>query len=137
MQIDLTGKTAIVTGSTKGIGLGIAQGLASAGARVVINGRSQDSVDEALEALREQVPNAEALGHAGDLTTAEGCAALLEAHPTCDILVNNLGVFGVQDFFETPDSEWSRYFDTNVMSGVRLSRAYLPAMERNGWLKNA
>lgn len=133
MQIDLTGKTAIVTGSTQGIGLGIAKGLAAAGAEVVVNGRSEDSVSEALAALKDAAPGAQATGFARDLGTAEGCEDLVAAHPGCDILVNNLGVFGTQDFFEIPDAEWTRYFETNVMSGVRLSRAYLPAMEKNGW----
>ncbi len=133
MQIDLKGKTAIVTGSTAGIGLATATGLARAGAHVIINGRSQTSVDKGLERLRKDAPNAEASGFAGDLGTAEGCEALVEVHPACDILVNNLGIFGPQDFFETPDSEWTRFFEINVMSGVRLSRAYAQKMVETGW----
>ncbi|GEK72223.1 MULTISPECIES: SDR family NAD(P)-dependent oxidoreductase [Halomonas] len=133
MQIDLTGKTAIVTGSTGGIGFAIAEGLADCGASVVLNGRKQAAVDEALTRLRQQVPNADARGVAADLGTAEGCDALLAAEPTTDILVNNVGIFGPQDFFETPDDEWQRFFDVNVMSGVRLSRAYSGDMVERGW----
>ncbi|RAH37452.1 SDR family NAD(P)-dependent oxidoreductase [Halomonas sp. SL1] len=133
MQIDLTGKTAIVTGSTGGIGFAIAKGLADSGASVVLNGRKQAAVDEALTRLRQQVPNADARGVAADLGTAEGCDALLAAEPTADILVNNVGIFGPQDFFETPDDEWQRFFDVNVMSGVRLSRAYSGDMVERGW----
>ncbi|KGE78293.1 SDR family NAD(P)-dependent oxidoreductase [Halomonas sp. ND22Bw] len=133
MQIELTGKTAIVTGSTGGIGFAIAKGLADCGASVVLNGRKQAAVDEALTRLRQQVPNADARGVAADLGTAEGCDALLAAEPTADILVNNVGIFGPQDFFETPDDEWQRFFDVNVMSGVRLSRAYSGDMVERGW----
>lgn len=133
MKIELTGKTAIVTGSTKGIGLATAKGLAEAGATVVINGRKQADVDSAKEAVKASIPSANVKGFAGDLGSAEGCQELVEAHPDCDILVNNVGIFGPQDFFETPDEVWSQYFDVNIMSGVRLSRAYLPGMEARGW----
>jgi NAD(P)-dependent dehydrogenase (short-subunit alcohol dehydrogenase family) len=133
MQIDLTGKTAIVTGSTGGIGFAIAKGLADSGASVVLNGRRQAAVDAALERLHQQVPKAEARGVAADLGDAEGCDALLAAEPEADILINNVGIFGPQDFFETPDDEWQRFFDVNVMSGVRLSRAYSSGMVERGW----
>ncbi|WP_348674720.1 SDR family NAD(P)-dependent oxidoreductase [uncultured Abyssibacter sp.] len=133
MKIDLTGKTAIVTGSTKGIGLGAAKGLAAAGATVVVNGRKQADVDTAIEAVKQTAPDAEVIGIALDLGSAQGCDALVAAQPSCDILVNNLGIFGPQDFFETPDSDWTRFFEVNVMSGVRLSRAYLPGMRERGW----
>ncbi len=133
MQIDLTGKTAVVTGSTGGIGFAIATGLAEAGAHVVLNGRDRGRVDEAVSRLAERVPAATAQGVAADVGTAEGCAALVDAQPDADVLVNNAGIFGPQDFFETPDDVWARYFDVNVMSGVRLSRAYLPGMEARGW----
>lgn len=133
MRIDLTDKTALVTGSTKGIGLGIAVGLARAGARVVVNGRSQDSVDEALAQIRDAVPDADLVGLALDLGDAGGCDALIGQLPACDILVNNLGIYGPQDFFETPDALWTRFFEVNVMSGVRLSRAYAPGMVDQGW----
>ncbi|GED21809.1 SDR family NAD(P)-dependent oxidoreductase [Halomonas halmophila] len=133
MHIDLTGKTAIVTGSTGGIGFAIAKGLADSGASVVINGRQQEAVDHSISQLREQVANADVRGVAADLGTAEGCDAMLAAKPRADILVNNVGVFGPQDFFETPDEEWQRFFDVNVMSGVRLSRAYSGGMVEQGW----
>ncbi|WP_275288996.1 SDR family NAD(P)-dependent oxidoreductase [Halomonas elongata] len=133
MQIDLTGKTAIVTGSTGGIGFAIAKGLADSGASVVLNGRRQGAVNDALERLRQQVPNADARGVAADLGSADGCDAMLTAEPDVDILVNNVGIFGPQDFFDTPDDEWQRFFDVNVMSGVRLSRAYAGGMVERGW----
>ena len=133
MKIDLSGKTAVVTGSTGGIGFAIAKGLAGAGAAVVLNGRKQEAVDGALARLRAAVPDAAMRGVAADLGTAEGCAALAAAEPSADILVNNVGVFGPRDFFDTPDEEWERFLAVNVMSGVRLSRAYLPGMAERGW----
>jgi NAD(P)-dependent dehydrogenase (short-subunit alcohol dehydrogenase family) len=128
MKIDLNGKTAIVTGSTGGIGLAIARGLAQAGAEVVVNGRDQGRVDAAAKAVGSR-----ARGVAADVGTAQGCEALVRAEPRCDILVNNAGVFAPRDFFETPDAEWDRHWQLNVMSGVRLSRAYLPGMDKAGW----
>jgi NAD(P)-dependent dehydrogenase (short-subunit alcohol dehydrogenase family) len=133
MKIDLSNKTAIVTGSTAGIGFAIAKRLAEAGAKAVVNGRRQASVDGAVAALRQAVPGAAVHGVAADLGSAEGCAALVRAEPSTDILVNNVGIFGPQDFFEIPDSEWTRFFEVNVMSGVRLSRAYLPGMVERNW----
>lgn len=133
MKIDLTNKTAIVTGSTVGIGFAIAKGLAEAGATVVVNGRGQAAVDKALAALKDEVPGAKVRGVAADLGTAAGCEAFVKAEPVADILVNNVGIFGPQDFFEIPDSEWTRFFEINVMSGVRLSRAYLPGMAERKW----
>ena len=133
MKIDLSGKTAVVTGSTKGIGLAIAKGLAEAGARVVVNGRTEASVSEALGKLKAALPEGDVVGHASDVGTAEGCASLTTAYPACDILVNNAGIFGPQDFFETPDEVWEEFFAVDVMSGVRLSRHYMPAMERKDW----
>lgn len=133
MKIDLSGKTALVTGSTAGIGFAIAAGLARAGASVIVNGRTRGGVEDALDRLHDLHPEVRAQAGTGDLSTAQGCAAFLEAHPRCDILVNNLGIYGPQNFFETPDAEWTRFFEINVMSGVRLSRAYLPGMQEQGW----
>jgi NAD(P)-dependent dehydrogenase (short-subunit alcohol dehydrogenase family) len=133
MKIDLAGKTAIISGSTLGIGFAIAKGLAESGAAVILNGRKQDAVDDAIGRLKQQVAGAKIRGVAADLGTAEGCAALVEAIPSTDILVNNVGIFGPQDFFETPDTEWERFFAVNILSGVRLSRAYIPGMVKRGW----
>jgi NAD(P)-dependent dehydrogenase (short-subunit alcohol dehydrogenase family) len=133
MRIDLSGKTAIITGSTAGIGLATAKGLAAAGAKVVVNGRTPEAVERAVKSVGTAASGAELAGFAADLGNAGGCNALAAEHPSCEILVNNLGVYGEQDFFAIPDSEWTRYFEVNVMSGVRLSRAYLPAMIGRGW----
>src|SRR6266404_8690474 len=133
MKIDLYGRTAIVTGSTDGIGFAIARGLALCGATVVINGRQPAGVDRAVATLMAALPEAQLRSVATDLATAAGCAALVEAEPSCDILVNNVGIYGPQDFFDIPDSEWTRFFELNVMSGVRLSRAYMPAMLERNW----
>jgi NAD(P)-dependent dehydrogenase (short-subunit alcohol dehydrogenase family) len=133
MKIDLSDKTAVVTGSTAGIGFAIAKGLAEAGASTVVNGRTQAALDEALAALKDAVPGAIVRGVAADLGTAEGCERLVKAEPAADILVNNVGIFGPQDFFDIPDSEWTHFFEVNVMSGVRLSRAYLPGMLERNW----
>ncbi len=128
MIIDLTGKTALVTGSSEGIGFAIAQGLAQAGAAVVVNGRSEAKVAEAVARI-----GGAARGRAIDLGTAEGAAALVAAEPAFDIVVNNLGIFQPSDFFETDDDVWDRHWAVNVMSGVRLARAYLPGMAARGW----
>jgi len=133
MQIRLDSKRALVTGSTGGIGLAIATGLARCGATVIINGRKQARVDDAISKLKESVPDAEVRGVAADLGTAEGCNTLTDAEPRVDILVNNLGLFGPHDFYDIPDDEWQKFFDVNVMSGVRLSRHYTPAMVDAGW----
>jgi len=133
MQIDLSNRSAIVTGSTAGIGLAIATGLAKAGASVVITGRTQARVDEAIAAVKKAAPNAKLTGVAADLGTSEGGDALIKAVPQTDILVNNLGIFEPRDFFEIDDKEWARYFDVNVISGVRLSRHYAKGMAERGW----
>ena len=133
MQLDLSGKTGIVTGSTSGIGKAIAQGLAAAGASVVINGRKQATVDGAVQAIAKAVPGAKVRGVAADVGTAAGCAALVDAVPAADILVNNAGIFEPKPFFDIPDADWTRFFETNVMSGVRLARAYMPGMLQRNW----
>lgn len=133
MRIDLSNKTAIVTGSTMGIGFAIAKGLAQAGASVVLNGRKQAGVDQAIAQLKSAVPDAQVRGVAADLSNAAGCAALVKAEPSTDILINNVGIFELKDFFEIPDEEWTRFFELNVMSGVRLSRAYLPQLIKKNW----
>ena len=133
MNIDLSDKTALVTGSTLGIGLAIAIGLARTGATVVVNGRKQDAVDRAIETIGKEVPGAKLKGVAADLGTADGVAAMTAALPAVDVLVNNVGIFNPQPFFEVPDEEWTRFFEINVMSGVRLSRAYAPGMKERGW----
>jgi NAD(P)-dependent dehydrogenase (short-subunit alcohol dehydrogenase family) len=133
MQIDLTNKHATVTGSTAGIGFAIAQGLAAAGAKITLNGRSQATVDAAKKRLAERVPNANVDGIAADLATVAGASAFLEHLPDVDILVNSLGIFEPKPFEAITDAEWQHYFDTNVMSGVRLSRHYLPVMMKRGW----
>ncbi|MBR8208895.1 SDR family oxidoreductase [Burkholderia cenocepacia] len=132
MQIDLKGKTAVVTASTAGIGLAIAEGFARAGAHVVVNGRSDQSVQSALEKLRDTVPGASLDGVAADLSDAAGVARVTQHTPNADILVNNAGIYGLKAFFDIDDAEWEHYFQINVMSGVRLARHYLKGMiERN------
>jgi NAD(P)-dependent dehydrogenase (short-subunit alcohol dehydrogenase family) len=133
MRIDLSGRTAIVTGSTAGIGLAIAKGLAAAGAAVTVNGRSEARVHAAIEAVLQAVPGADVTGVAADLAVAEGTARLLARVQAADILVNNLGIFEPTPFAEITDADWQRFFDTNVMSGVRVTRAYLPGMVAAGW----
>jgi NAD(P)-dependent dehydrogenase (short-subunit alcohol dehydrogenase family) len=133
MKIDLTGKTALVTGSTAGIGRAIAEGLASSGADVIVNGRKQESVDKAAAAISSAVPGAKARGVAADVSTAEGCKTIVSAAPHVDILVNNAGIFEPKGFFDIPDADWTRFFEVNVMSGVRLSRAYMPGMLERNW----
>ncbi|WP_407151942.1 SDR family NAD(P)-dependent oxidoreductase [Bradyrhizobium sp. ORS 86] len=133
MKIDLSGKTALVTGSTAGIGNAIARGLAGAGADVIINGRGQAKVDAAVAAIAKAVPGGKVRGVAADVSTAAGCKALLAAVPEVDILVNNAGIFEPKDFFDIPDEDWDRFFDVNVMSGVRLSRGYMRGMLKRNW----
>ncbi|MGM4891203.1 SDR family NAD(P)-dependent oxidoreductase [Tardiphaga sp. 839_C3_N1_4] len=133
MKIDLTGKTALVTGSTSGIGHAIAKGLAATGAEVVVNGRSQGKVDAAIAAITKVVPGAKVKGVAADVSTAEGCNALASVLPEVDILINNAGIFEPKGFFDIPDEDWTRFFEVNVMSGIRLSRAYMQGMLKRNW----
>lgn len=131
MKIDLSGKSALVTGSTAGIGLAIAKGLAAAGAKVVVNGRKQETVDKAIAAVK--AAGGTASGAAADVSTADGCAKLAQAAGPVDILVNNAGIFEPKPFFDIPDADWTRFFEVNVMSGVRLSRALMPGMLDRNW----
>jgi NAD(P)-dependent dehydrogenase (short-subunit alcohol dehydrogenase family) len=133
MDIDLSGRKALVSGSTKGIGRAIAAGLARAGAAVVVNGRDDGGVARTVDELRKEIPGAEVTGVAADLATADGAARMFEQLPEADILVNNLGIFGPQPVLEIDDDEWRRYFEVNVLSGVRLARHYLPGMTNQGW----
>nr|WP_297458971.1 SDR family oxidoreductase [uncultured Halomonas sp.] len=133
MRIDLSGKHAIVTGSTAGIGFAIAQGLANAGAEVTITGRTQARVDQAIDAIKQDNPDTALSGVAADLGTAEGCQVLIDARPEADILINNLGIFGPQDFFDIADETWEQFFQVNVMSAVRLSRHYAQGMKQRDW----
>jgi NAD(P)-dependent dehydrogenase (short-subunit alcohol dehydrogenase family) len=126
--MDLSGRTALVTGSTSGIGFATAEALLKAGAAVVVTGRGQERVDEAVAKLDGDVR-----GVAADLATAEGASHLVNQVPDVDVLVNNMGIYGAQPVFEIEDAEWQRFFDTNVMSGVRLSRHYTPRMVERGW----
>jgi NAD(P)-dependent dehydrogenase (short-subunit alcohol dehydrogenase family) len=133
MNIQLNDKRALVTASTGGIGFAVAKGLAQAGATVIVNGRSERSVNEAVARLSAAVAGASVSGVAADLSTAQGVADLVSGVGTVDILVNNAGIYETQDFFDAGDDVWDNYWQTNVMSGVRLSRALLPAMVESGW----
>lgn len=133
MKIELSGKTAFVSGSTSGIGRAIARGLAASGANIIINGRREQTVRDAVAELTAEFPLITVSGVAADLATAKGCEAVIAAHPTVDILINNTGIFEPKPFFDIPDEDWTRFFDINVMSGVRLSRAYMPAMLERNW----
>lgn len=133
MHIELKNRTAIVTGSTAGIGRAIAEGLARAGASVVINGRSRERVEATLHEMRALLPGAALSGVVADISTAPGCAELIAAVPEADILINNAGTAHPNDFFEQTDEEWLDLFQTNVLSAVRLSRHYLLKMKAVGW----
>ena len=133
MNIDLSGKAALVTGSTSGIGHAIAKGLALSGANVVVNGRSQAKVDAAVAAIAKAAPGSKVAGLAADVSTAAGCQTLIERLPDVDILINNAGIFEPKGFFDIPDEDWTRFYEVNVMSGVRLARAYMPGMLKRNW----
>jgi len=133
MDLKLAGRRALVTGSTAGIGLAIATGLAREGARVVVNGRTPERVARAVRAIRSEVPAADADGVAADLSGAPGCDELVRRFPDVDILVNNVGVFEAKAFTEIGDADWLRFLEVNVLSGVRLSRHHLPRMLERGW----
>lgn len=133
MNLELHGKTALVSGSTKGIGFAISRLFAQEGARVVVNGRTDKAVSAAVAEIQSAVPDARVEGFAGDLSTAGATEALQRRFPDVDILVNNLGIFEPKPFDEIPDEDWRRFFEVNVLSGVRLSRTYLAGMKKRNW----
>jgi NAD(P)-dependent dehydrogenase (short-subunit alcohol dehydrogenase family) len=133
MDLGIKGKLAVVSGSTAGIGLAIATTLVREGARIVINGRTEKRVAAAAEKIRLEFRGAEVHEVVGDLGTDEGIAALFKEAPAADILVNNLGIFEPKPFLEIPDADWRRFYEVNVLSGVRLTRQYLPEMVRKNW----
>jgi NAD(P)-dependent dehydrogenase (short-subunit alcohol dehydrogenase family) len=133
VDLKLRGKSAIVTGSTAGIGLAIASSLAAEGAHVFVNGRTSNRVDEAIRTIRNRVASAKVEGVAADFSSAEGAAVTIARVPEVDILVNNVGIFEPKPFVEIPDADWYRLFEINVLSGVRLSRHYLPLMLKKNW----
>jgi NAD(P)-dependent dehydrogenase (short-subunit alcohol dehydrogenase family) len=133
MDLGLSGKTAVVSGSTAGIGFAIAAALAAEGAKVIVNGRTEARVSAAIKVVRQRVKNADVRGFPADLGTSRGVETFLQQAPETDILVNNLGIFEVKSFLDIPDSDWLRFFEVNVLSGVRLSRHYLPRMLKKNW----
>jgi len=133
MNLELINKTALISGSTKGIGFAIASQLAAEGARVIVNGRSEKTVNSALQQIRTAVPEGKVEGFAGDLASTTATEELIELFPAVDILVNNLGVYEPKPFDRISDEDWRRFFEVNVLSGVRLSRAYLPGMKERNW----
>jgi len=133
MELGLKGKIAVVSGSTAGIGLAIAGILAAEGAHVVLNGRTEERVAAAVESILTRDKGAQARGVAADLGKAEGVAKFVRQVPEADVLINNLGIFEVKPFTDIPDADWQRFFEVNVMSGVRLTRHYLPGMQRKKW----
>src|SRR5882724_10342433 len=133
MDLGLNGKLALVTGSTAGIGFATAEALAREGARVILNGRTQSRVDGAIAKLRQALPAAQVSGIAADVSVAAGCAQVVKTHPDVDVLVNNMGIFEPRPFEEIADSDWMRFFEANVMSGVRLSRHYVKGMRARNW----
>jgi NAD(P)-dependent dehydrogenase (short-subunit alcohol dehydrogenase family) len=133
MDLGLSGKRALITGSTAGIGFATAEALAREGARIIINGRTPARVEAAAGQLRRSVPHALIEGMAADVSTAEGCARVMKAHPELDVLVNNMGIFEPRSFEEISDADWLRFFEVNVLSGVRLARHYVRGMRTRNW----
>jgi len=131
MDLGLKGKRALVSGSTAGIGRAIAEALAQEGAEVIVNGRTQAAVDKAVTEMK--AAGGAVRGFAGDLSTTKAADDLAKAFPAVDILVNNLGIFEPKNFEDIPDADWTRFFEVNVLSGVRLARLYLPAMKKTNW----
>jgi NAD(P)-dependent dehydrogenase (short-subunit alcohol dehydrogenase family) len=133
MDLGLGARRALVSGSTAGIGFATARLLAQEGAQVLVNGRTPQRVDDAVARIRAEVPGAKVEGIAADLSNAAGCAALVARWPDVDVLVNNLGIFEPKPFEEIPDQDWLRFFETNVLSGIRLSRHYVSGMRQRNW----
>jgi NAD(P)-dependent dehydrogenase (short-subunit alcohol dehydrogenase family) len=133
MDLQLTGKLALVSGSTAGIGLAIATTLAQENATVIINGRTEERVKAAIDQIKQKAPDVKLQGIVANLGTIDGTNALLEQIPEVDVLVNNLGIYGSKAFAEISDDEWIKFLEVNVMSGVRLSRYYLPKMLQKNW----
>lgn len=133
MDLKLGGKNVLITGSTRGIGFAAAVGFAKQGAHVIVNGRSQENVEQAMAQIRSKVSEAKISGCAADLATSEGGETLLKQVPEVDILVNNLGIFEPKAFADISDADWLRFFETNVMSGIRLARHYFPRMQQRNW----
>jgi NAD(P)-dependent dehydrogenase (short-subunit alcohol dehydrogenase family) len=133
MDLQLKGKKALVTGSTAGIGFAIARGLAAEGASVIVNGRTDKRVDSAVSEIRKTHPGANVSGVSADVSNREGCAKLIQSVAEVDVLINNMGVFEPKPFEKIPDEDWLRFFEANVMSGVRLSRHYLGGMRKKNW----
>ena len=133
MDLGLTGKRALVTGSTAGIGFATARALAREGAHVIVNGRTHARVGQALARLTGEHPGATLDGIAADLGSAEGCRALIAQLPDVDVLVNNMGIFEPKPFEQIPDADWMRFFEVNVLSGIRLARHYVAGMRTRNW----
>ncbi|HEY0791633.1 MAG TPA: SDR family oxidoreductase [Chthoniobacterales bacterium] len=133
MDFQLQGKIALVSGSTAGIGAAIAEGLAREGARVILNGRTQERVDQTVAAIKQQAPEAQLEAFVGDLSTDQAVRECAERYPQVDVLINNLGIYEPKNFTEISDDDWRRFFEVNVLSGVRLSRIYLPKMLKANW----
>jgi NAD(P)-dependent dehydrogenase (short-subunit alcohol dehydrogenase family) len=133
MELELKGKIALITGSTAGIGFAIAKRLASEGAEVIVNGRTEERVRDAIEKIEKEVPKAKLRGIAADLGSAGGCEQVVNQAPHVDVIVNNVGIFESKPFDQITDADWEKFFVVNVMSGVRLSRAYLSQMKERNW----
>lgn len=133
MDLQLENKTALITGSTAGIGLATAKLLAKEGARVYLNGRTKQRIDEAIEGIKKELPNADVTGIAADFSKADDIKKLIEKLPGIDILINNLSIFEPKPFADITDEDWMNFYEVNIMSGVRLSRQYLPQMLKKNW----
>jgi len=133
MDLQLNGRTALITGSTAGIGFAIARILAEEGAQVIINGRTDERVRDAQRRIAAETPNRQSKGVTADLSTSNGASKIIETFPEVDILINNVGIFEPRAFEETSDADWLKFLEVNVLSGARLSRHYLPQMKKHNW----